>query len=90
VAKTLKLTRDGPRRLRTLPTMERLMQRAGAAVAQQAGADYGEPGQFGWASSPGNNRAAVAVFGKTFHADMDIARHPHILIGAMRAARRVV
>jgi len=80
----------GFRRLRTLPQMERLMGRAGEAVAQQAGADYGEPGQFGWASSPGNDRAAVAVFGKTFHADMDIARHPHILIGAMRAARRVV
>jgi hypothetical protein len=75
-------------KFRTLPRVEKLMMDCGGAAAQDAEAATGE--EFGYATSPGTRRAAVAVFPDSYEAAREVARHPYKLIGAMRAVKRVV
>jgi hypothetical protein len=84
----VKLNNEGFRRLRTSPRMEKLVMDAARAVAQDAESATGE--EFGYATSPGTERAASAVFPDTYEASREVAKHPFKLIGAMMAVRRVV
>lgn len=84
----LVLNKAGFKRLRTLPRMEKLVMDAARVVADEAEAATGE--EFSYATSPGTERAASAVFPDSYEAAHAVAKHPYKLIGAMRAVRRVV
>lgn len=84
----IKLNNKGFEKLRTQPRVEQMIMNAARAVAQDAEAATGE--EFGYATSPGTERAASAVFPDSYEAARQTAKFPWKLIGAMRAARRVV
>lgn len=78
----MKLNIAGFRQLRRSPAVQAHLLELGKKVADAAGEGYVAE------ASPGKNRARVTVHPNTEEAAVESARDPHILIGALDAARR--